>query len=338
MELNTVWFILIAILFSGFFILEGFDLGVGIIMPFLRKDDNGRRVILNTIGPHWDGNEVWLITAGGAMFAAFPSWYATLFSGFYFPLFLILLGLILRGIAFEFRSKDANPRWRRMWDIAICAGSFIPALLFGVAFANFLRGVPIDAGMQYVGGFWNLLNPYALLGGLLTLVGFCMHGATFLSLKTTGKLSEDARKLAFRLWIAAALIFAAMSVATYTLTNVVAQLGVNPGVIPIGGMAALLLSGYFISRKMLGWAFIMNVVTIAFATATVFLQLYPNVLPSSLNPEWSLTITNAASSPYTLRIMSIVAAIFVPVVLAYQGWSYYVFRRRLSEKGESLHY
>lgn len=338
MDLNILWFILIAVLYTGFFILDGFDMGVGIILPWIRKDDNGRRVIINTIGPHWDGNEVWLLTAGGATFAAFPHWYATLFSGFYLPLFLILIGLILRGIAFEFRSKDNNPRWRSFWDWAIFVGSFLPALLFGVAFANFLLGVPINQDFQYVGGFWNLLSPYAILGGVITLFGFAMHGATFLSLKTTGQLSEDARQVAFRFWIptvAAMVIFVVMS---YFTIDVVSKLGINPGIIPISAVITLLLAGYFIYRKMTGWAFVMNAVTIAFSTFTVFLELFPNVLISSLDPAWSLTIYNASSSPYTLRIMSIVALIFVPVVLAYQGWTYWVFRKRLKEKGENLHY
>lgn len=338
MDLNTLWFILIGVLYTGFFVLEGFDLGVGMLMPFLRKDDNGRRVILNTVGPHWDGNEVWLLTAGGATFAAFPVWYATLFSGFYLPLFLILIGLILRGIAFEFRSKDENPRWRAMWDWAICVGSAIPALLFGVAFANIMRGVPIDANFNYVGGFWNLLNPYALLGGLVSLFGFLMHGATFLSLKTTKDLSETARHWALRLWVPTVVFMVGFSIFSYFQLDVVNKLGVNPGVIPITAAITLFLSGYFLRNGRTGWAFVTNVITIAFATATVFLQLFPNVMVSSLNPAWNLTIQNAASSAYTLRVMSIVALIFVPIVLAYQGWSYYIFRRRLNEKGESLHY
>jgi cytochrome d ubiquinol oxidase subunit II len=338
MDLNTLWFILIGVLYTGFFVLEGFDFGVGMLMPFLRKDDNGRRVILNTVGPHWDGNEVWLLTAGGATFAAFPGWYATLFSGFYLPLFLILIGLILRGIAFEFRSKDENPRWRAMWDWAICIGSFIPALLFGVAFANLVRGVPIDANFNYTGGFWNLLNPFALLGGLMTLFAFLMHGATFLSLKTTQNLSETARQWAFKLWIVTVVVGIAYTVYSYFELDVVGKLGVNPGIIPITAIITLLLAGYFLYTKRTGWAFIMNVITIAFATATVFFQLFPNVMISSLDPTFNLTIYNASSSAYTLRVMSIVALIFVPVVLAYQGWTYYIFRRRLNEKGESLHY
>jgi cytochrome bd ubiquinol oxidase subunit II len=338
MDLNTLWFALIAVLYIGFFVLEGFDLGVGILMPFLRKDDTGRRVIINTIGPHWDGNEVWLLTAGGATFAAFPNWYATLFSGFYLPLFLILVGLIFRGIALEFRSKDDNPRWRSFWDWAICIGSLIPALLFGVAFANFLRGVPIAKNMEYVGGFFNLLSPYALLGGVVTLLGFTMHGAVFLSLKTTGTLKADAEKTAFRFWVPALIASVTFSIASYFVTDVLRHLGVNPGIIPIGATISMFLAGYFIYRKFMGWAFVMNVLTIVLAVATIFLQMYPIVLLSSLNTAWSLTIYNASSTPYTLQIMSIVALIFVPIILIYQGWSYWIFRKRLTETGENLHY
>ncbi|MEN6410659.1 MAG: cytochrome d ubiquinol oxidase subunit II, partial [Anaerolineaceae bacterium] len=206
MSLETIWFILIAVLFTGYFILEGFDFGVGILLPFLGKDDLKRRVLINTIGPHWDGNEVWLITAGGAMFAAFPGWYATLFSGFYLPLFLILIALIFRGVAFEFRSKDDRPLWRSFWDWAIFFGSLIPALLWGVALANFIRGVPIDASMNYTGGFWNLLNPYALVGGFVSLLGFTLQGAIFLSLRTTDFIHEGARKIVNALWLPVALL------------------------------------------------------------------------------------------------------------------------------------
>src|SRR5512141_1185399 len=200
MDLNTLWFILIAVLWIGYFALEGFDMGVGILLPFIGKTDLKRRVMINTIGPHWDGNEVWLLTAGGATFAAFPNWYATLFSGFYLALFLLLLALIVRGVAFEFRSKDENRRWRALWDGCIFAGSLVPALLIGVAFGNLVRGVPIDAQMNYVGGFFNLLNPYALLAGLATLSSFTLYGAIFLALKTDGELRQRAQKAAGRLW------------------------------------------------------------------------------------------------------------------------------------------
>ncbi|BAJ64306.1 cytochrome d ubiquinol oxidase subunit II [Anaerolinea thermophila] len=337
MDLNTVWFILIAVLYLGFFVLEGFDFGVGILLPFLGKTDQERRVIINTIGPHWDGNEVWLITAGGATFAAFPHWYATLFSGFYLPLFLILLALILRGVAFEFRSKDENPKWRTFWDWAIFGGSLVPALLFGVAFTNIMAGVPIDANMTYVGGFWNLLNPYALIGGLTSLLGFILHGAVFLSLKTDGEMMTRAQDAARKVWLPATLVLVVFIIATYFFTDVLQQLGINPGPIPIGAFFTMLAAGYFVYTRRSGWAFFMTTLTILFATATIFMILYPRVMVSSLDPAYSLTIYNAASSPYTLRVMSIIALIFVPIVLAYQAWSYWVFRKRITAKQE-LHY
>jgi cytochrome d ubiquinol oxidase subunit II len=344
MDLNIIWFILIAVLYIGFFLLEGFDFGVGILLPFLSRDkdlkavDLKRRTIINTIGPHWDGNEVWLLTAGGATFAAFPHWYATLFSGFYLALFLLLLALILRGVAFEFRSKDENPRWRSLWDWAIFAGSLVPALLLGVAFANLVHGVPIDAQMNYVGGFFNLLNPYALLAGIATVLTFTLYGAIFLSLKTSGEVMENARHAARRLWPIVVLVLAIFLVATYFATDILARLGVNPGVVPITGMAASLLAGYFIRRKQDGWAFSMVAVTIAFALVTLFMILFPRVMVSSLNPDWSLTIYNASSSPYTLQVMTIVAVIFTPIVLIYQGWTYWVFRKRVSGEPETLTY
>lgn len=330
MDLNIIWFILITVLYTGFFILEGFDFGVGILLPFLARNDEERRVIINTIGPHWDGNEVWLITAGGATFAAFPHWYATLFSGFYLPLFLVLVALIVRGVAFEFRSKDDDPRWRTLWDWAIFFGSFLPALLFGVAFANLARGVPINAEMQYVGGFWNLLNPYALLIGVLAVAGFTFHGATFLNLKTDGVVLERSRRVARLLWpVVVGLLFISF-IATYMATDAVAQLGVNPGIVPVGAGLSVLAVGYFVRKRMDGWAFTLSMLTIALTVVTLFLILYPRVMVSSLDPAYSLTIYNAASSPYTLRVMSIVAAIFVPIVLIYQGWSYWVFRQRIT--------
>ncbi len=215
MDLSTLWFILVGVLFTGFFFLEGFDYGVGILMPFLGKMDEERRIILNTIGPVWDANEVWLITAGAAMFAAFPNWYATLFSGFYLALFLMLVALIVRAVAIEFRSKDKNPRWRTLWDWCIFFGSFVPALLWGVAMANIIRGVPIDANMEYVGGFFNLLNPYALLGGLAGLALFTLHGATFLSLRTEGELRQRVEALAKRLWPLALFLGVATAAASY---------------------------------------------------------------------------------------------------------------------------
>jgi cytochrome bd ubiquinol oxidase subunit II len=344
MDLNTLWFILIAVLYLGFFILEGFDFGVGILLPVLGKGqdeestDVKRRVMINTIGPFWDANEVWLLTAGGATFAAFPNWYATLFSGFYLPFFLLLLALIGRGVAFEFRGKHETRKWKRTWDWAIFLGSFLPALLLGVAFANLARGVPIDANMNYVGGFFNLLNPYALLGGIAAVATFALHGAIFLSLKTTGDLQASARKFAMQLWLPVVVILLVFLGATYLSTDMFSHLGVNPGPVPFAGAAAILVAGYFIRRKRDGWAFTMTAVTIAAAIITFFMILFPRVMISSIDPAFSLTIYNASSSPYTLRVMTIVALVFVPVVLLYQGWTYWVFRKRIEGKPEALTY
>ncbi len=331
MDLNTLWFILIAVLYIGFFILEGFDFGVGILLPFIAKKDDERRMVINAIGPHWDGNEVWLLTAGGATFAAFPQWYATLFSGFYLPLFLLLVALIVRGVAFEFRSKDDAQWWRSLWDWCIFVGSLLPAILLGVAFANLLYGTPIDVSKQYVGGFFNLLNPYALLGGVASLVMFVLHGAIFLALKIEGELLDRVRKLLNPLWTIAVVIMLAFFIATYVATDILAHLGVNPGVVPVAGVAALFLVRYFLSRGRDGWAFIMTSLTITTAVFTLFMALFPRVMVSSLGAANDLTIYNTASGPYTLTVMTIVALIFVPIVLAYQGWSYWVFRQRVKK-------
>lgn len=334
MDLNTLWFILVTILFIGFFILEGFDFGVGILLPFLGRDDWERRLIINSIGPVWDANEVWIITAGGAIFAAFPNWYATMFSGFYLALVLMLLALIVRGVAFEFRSKDKHPRWRATWDWAICIGSAVPALLWGVALGNLLRGVPIDADMHYVGGFFNLLNPYALLGGLTTLSMFILHGAIFLNLKTTSDVAARAMATTKKVGPVATVLVFLFVIAGYFMTDAFTRLGVDPGIIPLAAGATLLTAGWFIHRQRTGWAFIMTALTIALSTITIFMSLYPRVIVSSLNPDWSLTVYNASSSPYTLKVMTIVALIFVPVVLAYQGWTYWVFRQRLDRSSQ----
>ncbi|HOA23660.1 MAG: cytochrome d ubiquinol oxidase subunit II [Aggregatilineales bacterium] len=330
MDLNTIWFILIAVLFIGFFILEGFDYGVGILLPFLGKSDKERRIILNTIGPFWDANEVWLLTAGGAMFAAFPNWYATMFSGFYLALVVMLLALIVRGVAFEFRSKHDDPRWRTVWDWAIFFGSAVPALLWGVALTNLIKGVPINEEMTYVGTFWTLLGPYNLLGGVLSLAGFTLQGALFLSLRTTDALEQRAKNVASRLWLPVTFLTFLTVGLGYFITDMFARLGVNPGVVPLSAGAAILLVGYFIQRDRAGWAFGMNTLAIALTIITVFMGLFPRVMVSSLNEAWSLTIYNASSSPYTLRTMAIVAAIFVPIVLLYQAWTYRVFWGRIT--------
>ncbi|MFC2036744.1 cytochrome d ubiquinol oxidase subunit II [Chloroflexota bacterium] len=337
MDLNTLWFVLVSVLIIGFFLLEGFDYGVGILMPFLGKDDVDRRVLINTIGPFWDGNEVWLVTAGGAIFAAFPNWYATMFSGFYLALVLMLLVLIVRGVAFEFRSKDKHPTWRKLWDWMIFVGSFVPALLWGVAFANLIKGVPIDADMNYVGNFGDLLNPYTLLGGLATLSAFTLHGAVFLCLKTKDEILERAHRAAMRLWLPATILILAFVITGYFATDMFTGLGINPGPVPIGAGVALLAAGWLIRQRRHGWAFVMTSLTIALSAMTVAIGMYPRVMVSSLNPTWSLTIYNASSSPYTLRIMTIVALIFVPIVLIYQGWSYWVFRKRIGRE-DTLEY
>jgi len=337
MTLQTVWFILIAVLFIGFFFLEGFDYGVGILLPFLGRDDTERRVIINTIGPFWDGNEVWIITAGGAIFAAFPHWYATLFSGFYLALFLMLIALILRGVAFEFRSKVSDPRWRSFWDWSLFGGSLVPALLWGVAIANLLHGVPIDGSMNFTGNFFSLLNIYTLVAGLVTVAIFTLHGAIYLSMKTDPEIAERAEKIAQRVsWPTVGLVVL-LVVLSYFQTDLFSRLGVNPGLTALGAGIALIASAVLIRAKRHGWAFIATGLGIVFTVITVFRGLYPRVMVSSLNPSWSLTIFNASSSPYTLRAMTIVAAVFVPIVLLYQGWTYWTFRGRIM-KDHKLEY
>ncbi len=325
MELTTVWFALITILWMGYFALEGFDFGVGMLLPVLGKNDTERRVLINTIGPVWDGNEVWVLVAGGATFAAFPEWYATLFSGFYLPLLLILVALIVRGLAFEYRHKRPEASWKQRWDLAIIVGSFVPALLWGVAFANILRGVPIDADFEYVGGFFNLLNPYALLGGLMTLTLFLTHGAMFLCLKTDGDIRMRSRALAFKLGLVAALVAVAFLVWTQvdTGTTASAVAFVVAALALVGGIVAIRLG-----RE--GWAFIGTFVAITVGVAGLFLALFPNVMPTSLADGASLTTTNAAATAYTLKIMTIVAVFFTPIVLGYQAWTYWVFRKRIA--------
>jgi cytochrome d ubiquinol oxidase subunit II len=341
--LQTLWFILIAVLWIGFYFLEGFDFGVGMLLPFLGKKDEERRAIINAIGSTWDGNEVWLLTAGGATFAAFPNWYATMFSGFYLPLFLLLIGLILRGISLEYRSKDASPAYRNRFDWMIAIGSFMVALLLGTAFANLAKGVPIDANMNYVSpnGIMTtigLLNPYGLIGALTTVAVFLLHGANFLTLKLDGELRERARAFAKKLYIFAAVMVVLLAAGTYIYTDVLTKIGVNPGIIPIVSALALLGSIYFINRKMEGWAFITVSLHIVLTQVAFFTLMFPRVMISSLNPDWSLTIYNASSSQYTLTVMSVIALIFVPIVLAYQGWTYYMFRKRITTDKKTLVY
>ncbi|MCL5273138.1 MAG: cytochrome d ubiquinol oxidase subunit II [Chloroflexi bacterium] len=334
MDLQTLWFILITVLFIGFFFFEGFDYGVGILLPFISKKDEERRLVINAIGPVWDGNEVWLLTAGGAMFAAFPNWYATMFSGFYLALFLILFALIVRGVAFEFRSKDERPGWRRLWDWSIFIGSAIPALLFGVAFANVVRGLAIDAKMHYVGSFFDLLNPYALLGGLVTLSMFVLHGGLFLELKTDGVIRQRVRAVIARAWIpvlVCVLLFVGFSAVA---TDMFAALTVVKVAALLIAVIALIFTIISIRAGRYGRAFAGMGVVIAATVGLLFGALFPRVMPSNLGAAYNLTIYNASSSQYTLQVMTVVALTLVPIVLAYQAWSYWVYRKRLTAQSK----
>ncbi|MFG2718712.1 cytochrome d ubiquinol oxidase subunit II [Streptomyces sp. NPDC048416] len=327
MELHDVWFVLIAVLWIGYFFLEGFDFGIGILTKLLARDRTEKRVLINTIGPVWDGNEVWLLTAGGATFAAFPEWYATLFSGFYLPLLVILVCLIVRGVAFEYRAKRPEEKWQRNWEQAIFWTSLIPAFLWGVAFANITHGVKIDAHMEYVGGFWDLLNPYSILGGLVTLFLFTFHGAVFASLKTLGDIRERSRALALKLGLVTAVLALGFLIWTQASRGDAKSLvAMAVAVLALAGAVAAIKVG----RE--GWSFALSGITIAAAVAMLFLTLFPNVMPSSLNDAWNLTVSNASSSPYTLKIMTWCAGIATPLVLLYQGWTYWVFRKRIGTK------
>ena len=325
MELTTFWFCLLGVLWTGYLVLEGFDFGVGMLLPVLGRNDTERRVLINTIGPVWDGNEVWLLVAGAGTFAAFPEWYATLFSGFYLPLLLILVALIVRGLAFEYRAKRDEPEWKARWDKAIFFGSLVPAVLWGVAFANIVRGVPIDADKEYVGSTLTLLNPYALLGGLTTLGLFLTHGALFLALKTDGDIRHRARALA----LVVGLPTAGVAVAFLTWTQLVSG-GLWSSAAFLAAALALVGGLYAAWRTREGWAFVGTFAAIGLAVAGLFLSLFPNVMPSTIDAAYSLTTTNASATDYTLTIMTWVAVLFTPIVLIYQGWTYWVFRKRIS--------
>ncbi|MFI9506035.1 cytochrome d ubiquinol oxidase subunit II [Nocardia sp. NPDC052566] len=326
MSLQEFWFLLIGVLFTGYFVLEGFDFGVGMLMPILgRNDDTRRRVVLNTIGPVWDGNEVWLITAGGAMFAAFPEWYASMFSGFYFALLLLLVALILRICAIEYRGKIHDPRWRFWCDLGIGIGSWIPALAWGWLFANIVRGVPLDAQHAMTGSAWELFDPYAILGGLATALLFAFHGAVFLALKTGGAVREDVVGSARLLLIPTVLVAGGFGLWTQL------SYGTDWTWIPLAlAVIGLVIAGaaVFVGRD--GWAFVGTTVTVAAVSALLFGSLFPNVLPSTIDAAYNLTIHNASSTPYTLKVMSWAAVIVTPVVLIYQGWTYWVFRKRIT--------
>lgn len=335
MELHTLWFCLVAVLWIGYFALEGFDFGVGMLLPILAKDEKEKRVLYNTIGPVWDGNEVWVLTAGGAIFASFPFWYATLFSGFFLPLLLILIALIVRNLAFDYRGKKDDDTWRRNWDYAAIFGSYVPALLWGVAFANIVGGTPIEPlgdnpatpfYLEYTGfPVLQLLNPLGLLGGLVTLTLFMTHGAMFIALKTDGEIRHRARAFAVKIGLVAAVLAVAFMVWMQVKTGTVLS------AVLFVVAAVALLGGIFMARAgREGWAFIATFATIALAVAGLFGALFPDVMPSSIDPAYSLTVANASATDTTLTVMTVVALIFTPIVLLYQGWTYWVFRKRLS--------
>jgi cytochrome bd-type quinol oxidase subunit 2 len=322
------WFILIAILWTGFFILEGFDLGVGMLHNFVGRDDNGRRAVINTIGPLWDGNEVWLIVAGAAIFAAFPDWYATMFSGMYLATVLLLGALIVRGVSFEYRGKSTDKRWRDTWDWALTTGSLLVPLVIGIALGDLLAGLPINSSHEYTGTFWDLFRPYAVVTGI-TLVAICvLHGATFIALKTTDEVRERAWRVAKRVSPVTLLLVLAF----IAWTHVESGGGAFLNLIELIGCLAVIAAVWEVWADHEGWAFAMTTVTIASCIVALFVDLYPYVMVSSTNRAYSLTAANSASNPYTLKVMTVIAAVLLPVVLAYQSWTYYVFRRRVSTR------
>jgi len=325
-NLIPFWFIVIAILWTGFFILEGFDFGVGMLHSPVGGDEAGRRAAINTIGPLWDGNEVWLIVAGAAMFAAFPGWYATMFSGMYLALALLLAALIIRGVAFEYRGKHDAARWRRTWDASLTTGSVLAPLLIGIALGDLLHGLPINSSGNYTGTFWDLLQPYGVFTGV-TLVLLCLlHGATFLSLKTTEDMHRRSRLLAGRV----APFTSAAVIAFIIWTHVTAGRGFFLNVIELITVIAVLAATWLAWEHRDGFAFTATAITMAACIVTLFVDLYPNVMVSSTNPAYNLTVHNTASAPYSLKAMTVVVVIFLPLVLAYQAWTYYIFRRRVS--------
>ena len=334
MGLQQLWFVIIAALFLGFLILEGFDFGVGMLMaPFgmVGEGDSEmrRRAALNTIGPVWDANEVWLITAGASMFAAFPNWYATVFSALYLPLLAILFGMILRIVGIEWRSKIDDPRWRARADAGIAIGSWLPAILWGVAFAILVRGLPIDANHRVHLSIGDVLNAYTLLGGLATGALFLFYGAVFVALKTAGPVRDDAFRFARALSLPVIVLAGGFGLWT--------QLAHGKGwtwlALAAAVIALLTAVALMWARRREGWAFFSTIIVIAAVSALLFGSLYPNLLPSTLNPDWSVTIYNGSSTPYTLKIMTWAALTLMPLVLAYQAWTYWVFRRRISADG-----
>ena len=328
MSLIPFWYIVIAILWTGFFVLEGFDFGVGMLHAVIGTDEAGRRAAINTIGPLWDGNEVWLIVAAAGMFAAFPGWYATMFSAYNLALVLLLAALIVRGVAFEYRGKRDAARWRRTWDVLLTAGSVLAPLLIGVALGGLLHGLPINSAQNFTGSFWDLLQPYALFTGV-TLVLICLlHGATFLCLKTTGDMRERSWQVARRV----APVTGAAVIAFIIWTHVTAGTTFFLNVIELLAVLAVIAAVWLVYEHREGFAFAATTVTIASCIISLFVDLYPNVMVSTTSPAYNLTVHNTASDAYSLKVMTVVVIIFLPVVLAYQTWTYYVFRRRVSKQ------
>lgn len=325
MDLPTLWFLILGFFFVGYFVLDGFDFGVGMSLPFLGRDDTDRRVLINTIGPVWDLNETWVIVAGAFMFAAFPEWYATLFSGFYLLMLLILFALIIRGVSFEYRHQRPEAAWKRRFDLMITVGSAVPAFVWGVVFSNVVRGVPLDAGFNYTGSLLDLLNPYALLGGLTTLLLFFTHGVVFVSLKTDGEIRQRARRLAVRAGVVTIVVAASFLAITSLMHGTALS-------IALSAVAAVALIASFVAnlRGREGRAFGLMALTIGVAVASLFAALFPAVMPASNDPANSLTIANASSSTYTLTVMSWVALVFVPLILGYQAFTYWIFRKRIT--------
>lgn len=334
MELQTIWFFLWGLLWAVFFTTDGFDFGVGTLLPVLGKSEKDKRTMINAIGPLWDGNEVWLITAGGVTFAAFPLVYSVMFSSLYSALMLILFALIFRGVAFEFRGKSESGSWKAFWDLAIVVGSFAPALLFGVAFANIFQGIPFDGEGFYHGTLITLLNPYGLLGGLFFLLMFLVHGALWLSFKTEGDLQERSAKLAAKLWPAELVVAVAFLVCTWFATDLYANYLANPVffLVVAAAVAGLVGIKFFLAKEAYFRAWCFSALTIIGATFFGVIGLFPNLFPSSIDPAYNLTAMNASSSPLTLKIMLVVVIIFVPIVLAYQFWTYKLFSGKVTEK------
>lgn len=338
MNLNILWFLLIAVLYAGFFFLEGFDFGVGMLIPVLGRSDEERRAVRNAIGPHWDGNEVWLVTAGGATFAAFPVWYAALFSGMYPVLFLLLFALIIRGVSFEFRGHLPGLHWRAAWDWAAALASLAAPILLGTVFAGLLRGLPVNGEMNYAGSLWAPFNLYAAFTGLALASIFLLHGAGFLTLKLEGELRERARRIAAGMLPIAAVLGLVFFFLTAWQTDAFGRLGAGGIVLAAAVLLAVLLAGSLQMRGRNGWGFVLGSAAVLLLVGFFFAGLYPRVLVSTIDPAFSLTIYTASSSPYTLRVMSVVAAIFVPLVILYQAWSYWVFRRRLGPAESEMGY